>query len=263
MRHLSGGLTVVRAQFAPNSVQFNSVQLNSVRFDWAGFEFRLRIHFPWWRSRIHYPSTKGWGELPDSWREREAWRELELIIKIEKCHFNEFICDTLRRSESKQRKMMFINMKIALFAFRCLPFIQRGMPRIPPYSAPPICPFALVYWHCRRELGHWLVQPSLAWRLSLTLPIWLLAVLPLPLPLLRHFQLLLPFPFHWLKSPFHSWPQVDESICQQLDKSRSRPIGPDESLSARTAQPVFTAQEGSSERESERERKGEYQPNCL
>lgn len=44
MRHLSGGLTVVRAQFAPNSVQFSSVQLNSVRLDWAGFEFGLQLH---------------------------------------------------------------------------------------------------------------------------------------------------------------------------------------------------------------------------
>lgn len=46
MRHLSGGLTVVRAQFAPNSVQFSSVQLNSVRLDWAGsgFGFGLLLH---------------------------------------------------------------------------------------------------------------------------------------------------------------------------------------------------------------------------
>lgn len=155
MRHLSGGLTVVRAQFAPNSVRFSSVQLNSVRLDWAGFEFGL-LHgaFISHGEEVEFiiPQQRA-GESCQTVGERESRRELELasrrrglIIKIEKCHFNEFICDTLRRSESKQRKMMFINIKIALFAFRCLSFIQRGnLPYSPLNSAPPICPFALVY----------------------------------------------------------------------------------------------------------------------
>lgn len=68
MRHLSGGLTVVRAQFAPNSVQFSSVQFSwglvGLGWDWFGSR-ELGLLLEWAfishgrSSRIHYPTTRG------------------------------------------------------------------------------------------------------------------------------------------------------------------------------------------------------------
>lgn len=69
---------------------------------------------------------------------------------------------TLNASESKQRKIMFINIKIALFAFRHLPFIQRATTPLSLSLSEPLLSSLLTLSRPgvarRGELGHWLCR---------------------------------------------------------------------------------------------------------
>lgn len=157
MRHLSGGLTVVRAQFAPNSVQFSSVRIGSVAMrcggvkSWVhclnGHSFPMAVAVEFIIPQQAGPVEKWAGSMERC----QTVGKADSSLKLKNATLMNLFA-TLNASESKQRKIMFINIKIALFAFRRLSFIQPRSPA-PSFRIAHLLhsACALAYWHCRRD----------------------------------------------------------------------------------------------------------------